>query len=98
VTIGDSVARKIETSVSSSSSLFAVTNLKWLGLRWASVVKLGWEGMEYVFQGKSPHAGRIKTIRNGVLVVVENARAYRTGFRRSPGSKSGIVWHEAVHR
>jgi hypothetical protein len=34
--------------VTSSSFLLAGTNLNWLGLRWASVVKLDWERMECV--------------------------------------------------
>ena len=41
--IGYSIARKRETLVLSSSCLFTGTNLCWLGLRWATVIKLRWE-------------------------------------------------------
>jgi len=62
------------------------------------VVKLGCERMECVFQGESSHAGRIKTTRNGLLVVVEHVRACRTDFQRSLSSESGAARHEAIHR
>jgi hypothetical protein len=82
----------------SSSCLFDDTRLSWLGLRWASVVKLGWERMKCVLQGESSHAGNIKTTKNGLLVVMEHARACRTAFRRSSGLMSGKARHEHVHR
>ena len=43
--------------------------------------------MESIFQGESSHAGIIKTIKNGLGVVVEHSRACKTVFRRSYGSK-----------
>jgi hypothetical protein len=98
MSIGHSVARERVMMAISSSCLCGGTRLSWLGLRWASVVKLRWERMECVIQGESSHAGNIKTTRNGLLVVVEHARALRTAFRRSSGSKSGKARHEHVHR
>ena len=63
------------------------------------MVKLGWERMGCVFQCESSHAGRIKTIINVMLVMVdEQARACRTNFRMFSGSKSGTARLEAVHR
>jgi hypothetical protein len=61
------------------------------------VVKLGCERMECVFQGESSHAGRIKIVRNGLLVMVEYAMARRTDFRRSSCLKLGTTRHEVVH-
>jgi hypothetical protein len=54
--------------------------------------------MECVLQGESSHIGNIKTANNGLLVVVEHARACRTAFHRSSGSKSRKAMHEHVHR
>ena len=96
--IGKYIARKRETLVLSSSCLFAGAILRWLGLRWASVVKLGWERMDCVFYGDSSHAGSMKTTKNGQLVVVEYARACRTDFGRFSCSKSGTARHEHVHQ
>jgi len=98
MSIGHYVARKREILVTSSSCLFAGTHLSWLGLRWASVVKLRLKRMECVLQGESFHVGSIKIARNGLLVVVEHARAYRADFLMSTGSKSGTTRHEHDHR
>jgi hypothetical protein len=98
MSIRHSVARERVMMARSSSWLFGGTRLSWLGLRWASVVKLGWEKMECVLQGESSHAGNMKTAKNGLLVVVEHARACITTFRRFSGSKSGKARHEYVHR
>jgi hypothetical protein len=54
--------------------------------------------MECVLQGEFSHAGSIKTTKNGLLVAVEHARARRTIFYRSAGSRSEINRHEHVHR
>ncbi len=62
------------------------------------MVKLEWGRMEGVLQGDSSHAGNIKTAGNGLLVAVEHARACRTAFRMSLGSKSGKASYEHVHR
>ena len=96
--IGHSVARERATLALSSSCLFGGTRLSWLELRWASVVKLGWETMECVIQGESSHPGSIRTAKNGLLVVVEHARACRTEFRRYLASNSGTTRHDHVHR
>ena len=62
------------------------------------MVKLGWERMECVLQGESSHDGNTKINKSELLVVVEHAKACRTEFCRSSGSKSGTAWHESVHR
>ena len=98
LSIGHSVARERVRMAISSSCLFSGSRLSWLGLRWASVVNLGWERMECVLQGETSHAGNIKTTKNGLLVAVEHARSRRTAFRRSSGSKSGKARHEHVYR
>ena len=99
MSIGQFVARERVMMPISSSCLFGGTRLIWLGVRWASVVKLGWERLEYVLQGESSHAGNIKTTMNGLLVVMEHARPCRTAFRKSSGSKSEKARHdEHVHR
>ena len=97
MSIGHSVARERVMKAISSSYLFGGTRLSWLGLRWGSVVKLGWERMECVLQGEASHAGNIKITKNGLLVVAEHARACRTVFRRSSGSKSGKARYEHGH-
>ena len=98
VSIGHSVAHERVMMAISSSCLLGGTRLSWLGLRWASVVKLGWERIERVLQGESSHAGNIKTTKNGLLVVVEHSRACRTVFRRPSGSKSRKARYAHVHR
>ncbi len=44
------------------------------------------------------HESSIRTIRNGLAVVVEEARASSTGFCKSSGSNSGTTKHGPVHR
>ena len=44
------------------------------------MLNLGWERMESVIHGEFSHAGSIKTTRNGLLFVVEHARACMTYF------------------
>ncbi len=83
MSIGHSIALERVMMAISSSCSFGGTRLSWLGLRWASVVKLGWERIDCALQGESSHAGNIKTTRNGLLVVGEHAKACRTAFRRS---------------
>ena len=98
MSIRHSVFRKRETLMLPSSCLLTGTNLSLVGLRWVSVVNLGWERMECVLQGESSHAGSIKTPKNGLLVVIEHAIACRTDFCRSSVSNSGTARHEHVHR
>ena len=62
------------------------------------MVKLGWKRMKCVLEGESSHVGNIKTTRNGLLVVVEHARACRTDFHMSSSSKSEKAMHEHAHR
>ncbi len=98
MSIGHYVACERVLMAISSNCLLGCTSLNWLGLRWASVIKLEWERMECVLQDESSHVGNIKTTRNGLLVVVEYARACRTAFRMSSGSMSGKARHEHIHR
>ena len=98
MSIGHYVVRERVMMAILSSFLIGGTRLSWLGLRWASVVKLRWERMECVLQGESSHACYLKSTKNGLLVVVEHARACRIAFRRSSCSKSGKARHEHVHR
>ncbi len=58
-----------------SSFFGAGTSLSWLALSCTWVVILGWESMDCVLQGKTSHAGSIKTAKNGLIGMVEHARA-----------------------
>ncbi len=81
-----------------SSCLRVGMNLSWLELIWTSVVMVGCESMECVFHVESSHAGSIKTVRSGLLVEVEQARACRTVFLVFTCSCLGTARHEPVHR
>ena len=58
-----------------SSCFWAGASLSWLASSWIRVVMLGWARMECVFHGDSSLAGSIKMAKNGLVVMVQHAKA-----------------------
>ena len=58
--------------------------------------RLGCDSMDYVLQGESSHAGRMKTTRRGLRDAIELVIACCTAFRMSSGSYSGLAMHDPV--
>ena len=84
--------------VSPSVCLWAGTNLMWPAGIWIRVSMLGWLRIAAEDHGVSSHTGSTMTTNSGVVVSVEDARAWRIAFLMSPGSYSGFAMHEPVRR
>ena len=69
-------------SRSASNCLCVGTNLSWFACIWTSRVVLGCDSMDCVLHGESSQAGRIKTTRNGLGDIVEEASACRTALEK----------------
>ncbi len=59
---------------------------------------LQWPRMDAEFHGVSAQTGRMRTIKNRVSMLSEDASAWGTAYSMSSGSYSGLVMHELVHR
>ena len=57
-----------------------------------------WARNEAEFHGVSSKAGKIKTTKNGVLLLSDEASARRTASSMPSGSYSGLAKQELVHR
>ena len=58
--------------------------------------RLGCDSVACVLQGKSSHAGRMKTTSRGLGDAIAQAIACRTDFCMSFGSHSGLAMHDPV--
>jgi len=85
--------------VSLSDCLVARTNRMCPVGIWTSVSRLRWLCIvvEYCY-GVSSHTGSTMTTKNGVVGLVDEARACRIAFLMSPGFCSGFVVHEPLSR
>ncbi len=84
--------------VSLSDCLWAGTNRMCPAGIWMSVSRLWWLRIGAEYQGVSSQTGSTMTIKKGVVVSVEDARACRIVFLMSPGSYSGFAVQEPVNR
>ncbi len=65
---------------------------------WTRVSTLRWLRIPAEFQGISSQTGRTMTTKKGVVVCSDEPRAWRTAFRMSSGSYSGLAIQEPVSR
>ena len=65
---------------------------------WIIVSMLRWLRIAEEYDGVSSHTGSTKTTRKGVVVSVDEVRAWRIAFLMSPGSYSVFAMHDSVSR
>ncbi len=84
--------------VSPSACVWAETNRMYLVGIWISVFRLGWLLIAAEYHGVSSQICSTRAIRKGVVVFVDEARAWKLAFLMSPGSYSGFAIHDPVSR
>ena len=65
---------------------------------WMNVSKLGWLRIVAEYHGVFSQTGSTKTNKKGVVVSVDEARAWGITFLMSLGSYSGFAVHDLVYR
>ncbi len=65
---------------------------------WMIVFRLGWLRISAEYHGVSSQMDSTRITRMGVVVSVDEARAWRIAFRMSPGLYSGFAMHDLVRR